>query len=124
MPEADAQLFAGSLVQADLWGRSSHGVRRLPWYARRLQSGAMRAVSEAQTLVDAAAVAGLDGRDGIGQVLATPGTREAMRRAELHGIGAVAVRNSNPFGTAMYHSLLGPQQGCINHQQLMREALT
>jgi LDH2 family malate/lactate/ureidoglycolate dehydrogenase len=113
VPEVDAQLFADSLVQADLWGHSSHGVMRLPWYARRLQSGAMRAVSEAQTLVDAAAVAVLDGCDGIGQVLATQAAHEAMRRAKLHGIGAVAVRNSNHFGTAMYHSLLGPQQGCI-----------
>ena len=54
---------------------------RLPWYARRLQSGAMHAVTQAQTVVDAAAVAVLDGCDGIGQVLAVQATREAMRRA-------------------------------------------
>lgn len=113
VPAADAELFADSLVRADLWGHSSHGVMRLPWYARRLQSGAMRAVTRAQTVVDAAAVAVLDGCDGIGQVLATQATRDAMRRAKLHGIGAVAVRNSNHFGTAMFYSLLGPPQGCI-----------
>ena len=113
VPAADAQLFADSLVCADLWGHSSHGVMRLPWYARRLQSGVMRAVTQPQTVVDAAAVAVLDGCDGIGQVLATQASREAMRRAKLHGIGAVAVRNSNHFGAAMYYSLLGPPQGCI-----------
>jgi LDH2 family malate/lactate/ureidoglycolate dehydrogenase len=113
VPAADAQLVADSLVQADLWGHASHGVMRLPWYARRLQSGAMHAVTQPRTVVDAGAVAVIDGADGIGQVLAERATREAMRRARLHGIAAVAVRNSNHFGTAMYYSLMGPPQGCI-----------
>ena len=108
MPDKDAALLAESLVQADLWGHQSHGVmRRLPWYARRLQSGVMRAVTRAETIVDAGAIAVIDGHDDIGQVLAAQATREAMRRAKRHGIGAVAVRNSNHFGTAMYYSLMG-----------------
>src|SRR4051794_5272731 len=43
VPRADAELVADSLVQADLWGHSSHGLLRLPWYAARLRSGAMTA---------------------------------------------------------------------------------
>ena len=113
VPQADAQRVADSLVQAELWGHASHGVLRLPWYARRLQTGAMRAVTQAQTVVDAGAVAVLDGNEGIGQVLATQATQEAIRRAGQHGIGAVAVRNSNHFGTAMYFSLMGPPEGCV-----------
>jgi LDH2 family malate/lactate/ureidoglycolate dehydrogenase len=107
VPTDDAALFAGSLVQADLWGHQSHGVMRLPWYALRLHSGAMRAVTEPETIVDTGAIAVIDGHDGVGQVLATRGTTEAIRRAKQHGIGAIAVRNSNHFGTAMYYSLMG-----------------
>jgi LDH2 family malate/lactate/ureidoglycolate dehydrogenase len=113
VPEADARLLADSLVQADLWGHQSHGMLRLPWYARRLQSGAMRAVTQARTVVDAGAVAVLDGDHGIGQVLAIQATREGIRRAKAHGIGAVAVRQSNHFGTAMYYSLAAAAAGCV-----------
>jgi len=113
VPAADAHRIADSLVQADLWGHASHGVMRLPWYARRLQSGVMRALTAPQFVVDAGAVAVIDGGDGVGQVLATAAVDAAIERATLHGIGAVAVRNSNHFGTAMYYSLRGPPQGCI-----------
>src|SRR3712207_2994564 len=50
VPGDDAALVADSLVQADLWGHSSHGLLRLPWYAARLRSGAMRAVTEPAVL--------------------------------------------------------------------------
>jgi LDH2 family malate/lactate/ureidoglycolate dehydrogenase len=113
VPTEDAQLVAQSLVRADLWGHQSHGLLRLPWYARRLQSGAMRAQTQAEKLVDSAAVVVLDGRDGIGQVLAEKAMREALRRAKGYGIGAVAVRNSNHFGTAMFYSLMAPPKGCV-----------
>ena len=113
VPEADAALIADSLVQADLWGHQSHGVMRLPWYARRLQSGVMRSVTEPTTVVGAGAVTVIDGCDGIGQVLATQATQRAIDAAKAHGIAAVAVRNSNHFGCAMHYSLMGPPQGCI-----------
>ncbi len=113
VPAADAALVGHSLVQADLWGHQSHGVMRLPWYARRLQSGAMRALTEARTVVDAGAVSVIDGQDGIGQVLAAQATRRAIDGAKAHGIAAVAVRHSNHFGCAMYYSLMGPAQDCI-----------
>jgi LDH2 family malate/lactate/ureidoglycolate dehydrogenase len=113
VPADDATLVADSLVQADLWGHQSHGVMRLPWYARRLQSGAMRSMTASQVVVDAGAVAVIDGCDGIGQVLAAQAVRDAVRRAKAHGIGAVAVRNSNHFGTAMYYSGMAAAQGCV-----------
>ncbi len=113
VPPEDATLVADSLVLADLWGHQSHGMLRLPWYAHRLQSGVMQARTEPSFVVDAGAVAVLDGHDGIGQVLAARATGEAIARAKAHGIGAVAVRRSNHFGTAMYYSLMGPAAGCI-----------
>ena len=113
VPEADAALIADSLVQADLWGHQSHGVMRLPWYARRLQSGVMQCVTAPTTVVDAGAVSVIDGHDGIGQVLATRATQRAIDAARAHGIAAVAVRHSNHFGCAMHYSLMGPPQGCI-----------
>lgn len=113
MPEGDAGLVADTLVQADLWGHQSHGVLRTPWYAARLKSGAMRAVTEPKPIAEAGAISVIDGCDGVGQVLAAAAMREAIFRARRHGIGAVSVRNSNHFGTAMYFTLLAARAGCI-----------
>jgi LDH2 family malate/lactate/ureidoglycolate dehydrogenase len=113
MPEADAHLAADTLVQADLWGHQSHGVMRLPWYAARLKAGTAKPVAAPEYIVDAGAIAVIDGHDGMGQVLTAMAAKEVIRRAKLHGIGAVALRNSNHFGTAMYYTLMAPPEGCI-----------
>jgi LDH2 family malate/lactate/ureidoglycolate dehydrogenase len=70
VPAADADFVADTLVQADLWGHQSHGVLRVGWYYARLRSGAMKPVTAPETVVDGGAVAVVDGRDGIGQVVA------------------------------------------------------
>jgi LDH2 family malate/lactate/ureidoglycolate dehydrogenase len=113
VPEADADFAADTLVQADLWGHQSHGVLRVGWYYARLRSGAMRPVTTPRTVVDAGAIAVVDGEDGVGQVVAKHAVEEAVRRARLHGVGVVSVRNSNHFGTCMYYTGLGAQAGCI-----------
>jgi LDH2 family malate/lactate/ureidoglycolate dehydrogenase len=113
LPDADAHLVADSLVRADLWGHQSHGLMRLSWYVARIRAGVVQAVTQPEWIVDAGAVAVLDGRDGVGQVIATRAAREAIRRAKVHGIGAVAVRNSNHFGTAAYFTRMAAPEGCI-----------
>jgi len=61
MPEADARLAADTLVQADLWGHQSHGVLRLSWYAARLKAGVCNPVAQPEIVVDAGAMAVVDG---------------------------------------------------------------
>lgn len=113
LPPADAELVADTLVQADLWGHQSHGVLRLGWYLERLRRGSMQAVTRPVTLVDAGGIAVIDGQDGVGQVLTAAAMGEAVRRAKAHGLSAVAVRNSNHFGTCMYYTLMGARAGCL-----------
>jgi LDH2 family malate/lactate/ureidoglycolate dehydrogenase len=113
VPRDDAALVADSLVQSDLWGHQSHGVLRLPWYVERIRKGAMKAVSAPEALVDTGALLLLDGKDGIGQVLTEHARVEAVARAKAHGVGAVGVRNSNHFGTAMYYTRRAAVDGCV-----------
>jgi LDH2 family malate/lactate/ureidoglycolate dehydrogenase len=113
MPAADASLIADSLVQADVGGQQSHGVLRTGWYLARLRSGAMKAVTEPRFVVDAGGVAVIDGGDGVGQVLAKLAAGDAIRRAKAHGVAAVAVRDSNHFGTCMYYTRMAAEHGCI-----------
>ena len=113
MPEADARLVADTLVQADLWGHQSHGVLRLGWYLDRVRNKVMNPVTTPEFVVDAGAVAVIDGHDGVGHVLTVLATKEAVKRAKAHGIGAVGVRNSNHFGTCMYYTMMGAREGCV-----------
>jgi len=113
LPQEDAALFADTLVQADLWGHQSHGLLRLGWYCARLRSGAMKAVTRTTLPVDGGAIAVMDGGDGVGQVIAHRAVGEAVARAKKHGVGVVSIRNSNHFGTCMYFTRMGAEQGCI-----------
>jgi len=113
MPGADARLVADTLVQADLWGHQSHGVLRLGWYLDRVRNKVMNPVTKPEFVVDAGAMALIDGHDGVGHVLTVLATKEAVKRAKAHGIGAVGVRNSNHFGTCMYYTMMGAREGCV-----------
>ncbi len=112
VPETSAELVADSLVQADLWGHQSHGVMRTFWYAARLQSGAMDP-SARPALSSAGALSTMDGQGGVGQVVAQAAMSAAILAAKDHGIGAVAVRNSGHFGTAMYFTRMAAAAGCV-----------
>ncbi|MGO1173414.1 MAG: Ldh family oxidoreductase [Actinomycetaceae bacterium] len=111
--EVDAALVADSLVRAELWGHHSHGLLRLPWYVARLRSGAMRAETTEETLVDTGALVLLDGADGIGQVLTDRARAVGVERARTHGVSAVGVRRSNHFGTAMYYTRRAALEGFV-----------
>ncbi len=113
VPDVDARLVAESLVTADMWGHPSHGMLRLPWYVARLKSGAMRAITDTETVTSFAAVSVLDGRDGIGQVVAQRAVTAAANAANTYGVGVVAVRNSNHFGTAAYWTRILAEWGCV-----------
>jgi LDH2 family malate/lactate/ureidoglycolate dehydrogenase len=113
VPEDDAALVAESLVQADLWGHSSHGMLRLPWYAARLRSGAMSARTDPAVLADTGPLVLLDGRDGVGQVLADRARALGVERARRHGVGVVGVRNSGHFGTAMWFTRRAARDGVV-----------
>ena len=113
VPADDAGLVAGCLVQAQLWGHPSHGLLRLGWYVARIRSGVVDPVAKPETVVDLGAVAVLDGREGLGHVLAAHAAAEAVRRAREHGVGVVAVRNSNHFGMAAHFTRMIAEQGCV-----------
>lgn len=113
VPAHDAHLLADTLVAAELWGHPSHGLLRLPWYLSRIASGATTAVATPEVVSDNGAVLVVDGRDGLGQVLADRAVMWGVERAGRHGISAVAVRNSGHFGTAAYFTRKAAELGCV-----------
>jgi LDH2 family malate/lactate/ureidoglycolate dehydrogenase len=113
LPKQDAALVADSLVDADLRGHSSHGVMRAAWYIDRVQSGVMTPVTDPTFVVDAGAIAVMDGHDGVGQVIARSAMMDAVARSRRHGVGIVSVRNSNHHGALGYFTRMAAEEGCI-----------
>lgn len=113
LPDEHAMLIADTLVRADLWGHSSHGVMRAPWYLDRVRHGVMQKVTNAVRVVDAGAIAVVDGNEGVGQVIARDCMLDAVARAKQHGVGVVSVRNSNHHGALGYFTRLAAEAGCI-----------
>ncbi len=116
VPPADARIVADCLVGADLRGVDSHGVVRLPVYAKRIQAGVVKARPAIRVEPRFAAVALVHGDNGLGPVVGTFAMDEAIRLAEHSGIGYVGVRGSNHFGTAAFYVERAIQRnfiGCV-----------
>ncbi len=111
MESNDATLVADTLIAAELRGVTSHGLVRLPVYLRNLKDGQVDARARPVLIADAPAVALVNGQRAMGQVASKHAMDLAIGRARGHGIGAVAVRNSNHFGAGAYWAMLAlPEQ--------------
>ncbi|GAB4113899.1 MAG: Ldh family oxidoreductase [Thermoflexibacter sp.] len=112
-PTEHAELAAEALVAADLRGIDSHGVARLSGYVRLWEAGRINARPHIQIVHETPSTATLDGDAGLGLVIASKAIEIAMEKARIAGTGWVAVRNSNHFGIAGYHTLKAAKKDMI-----------
>ena len=98
VPQDDAAHVAQQLVLANLRGHDSHGVIRIPQYARGLQTGEINPTPRIATVIDLPTIAVLDGDRGLGQVVARRGTVVAIDKAKAQGLAAVALRGTTHVG--------------------------
>jgi LDH2 family malate/lactate/ureidoglycolate dehydrogenase len=103
VPPADAAVTARVLVTADLRGIASHGVARLGRYIKGLQEGYIVPGVAFDVREPTPAVATIDARNGVGQVVSELAMDMAVTRARAHGLGVVTVANSNHYGIAGYY---------------------
>jgi len=112
-PEEEAAICADVLITADLRGIESHGVGRLKYYYDRIRRGQHRTTTEMEIVKQTETTALVDGRHGMGHVIAHRCMRMAMDKAKQYGLGAVTARNSTHFGIAGYYSLMAAQEGMM-----------
>lgn len=103
VPPGGAVIVADNLVEADLRGVESHGVARLAVYLERLAARLVDPEAQGTVVRERAAMALMDGENGLGAVVGTAAVELAMRKAAQAGATFVAVRNSNHFGAAAYY---------------------
>ncbi len=98
-----AATVAHCLISANYQGVDTHGMARLPTYMRRLAQGAIDPKAVPVKRHHKGSTAVIDGNHALGPVAAMAGMQQAMALASEHGIGYVAVRNSNHFSYAAYY---------------------
>lgn len=99
VPLDDARIAARVLVDADLTGRYTHGVSRLPLYANRLQKEVMNPRPHIRVEPGAfPMVTRINGDNGLGPVVAWRAMEQSIALAEQYGMGVAAVHLSNHAG--------------------------
>ncbi len=98
VPPTSAAVTARSVVTAEWWGVTSHGLMRMPFYLDRLEHGGYVADAELRTVRDTGALVVLDGGGGIGHWQLWSAAEMAAQRCAERGVGVVAVANSGHCG--------------------------
>jgi LDH2 family malate/lactate/ureidoglycolate dehydrogenase len=97
-PPATATTVAESLVESNLRGHDSHGVRRLVPYVEAVRDGRVDPKAEPEVVERRGAIVIVDGRGGFGQPAARLAAAELAGVAHEHGVAAAAVRRANHVG--------------------------
>lgn len=93
-----AGLIARLMVESNLVGHDSHGVRHIPIYVSRVRDGLINPDAEPRVTAETATTAVVDGGGTLGHVASTFGLKLAIEKAQENRIGAVAVHNEEHVG--------------------------
>ena len=112
--ESDADVVGNHLVESNLAGHDSHGVMRIPQYAREMASGAIVSGTEMSLDSQQGAIAAYDAHLAFGHVAAESGMNIAIENARRQGgLGMVNLRRANHTGRLGHFVTLAAEQGMI-----------
>ena len=112
-PEEQANKAVDVLLSADLRGIDSHGLARLSGYVRLWEAKRINSTPNIRIVHESPSTAVVDGDAGLGLVIAPRAMDIAIEKAKTCGTGWVAVKNSNHFGIAGYHSMMALKHDMI-----------
>jgi uncharacterized oxidoreductase len=113
VPEEDAKLVSDLLVEANLTGFDSHGVIRLPIYARGIKMGAVKPGAEIKIVKETPTTAIIDGGWNLGQVVAKYAMSICIEKARKSVVGLVTARNSQHAGRLNIYSEMAMKENMI-----------
>lgn len=108
-----AERSAWAIASADVMGRGSHGMLRLPHYLRRMEAGGIKPDAELRTVSDTGPAVALSGGGGLGHYQAYQAAVIASERVEKFAIAAVSVSGSSHCGVLGLYTLPMIRKGFI-----------
>src|SRR5947199_520261 len=112
--EAEAEIFADHLIEANLKGHDSHGVGMIPSYLRKLGGGKVKPNEPGRIVSDSGSMVVYDGERGYGQIVARAATELAIERAKANGVAVVALRNAHHIGRVGTYGELCAAAGLVS----------
>jgi L-2-hydroxycarboxylate dehydrogenase (NAD+) len=109
----DSDTTSRRLVDADLRGRSGHGVTRVESYIERIEAGGINPRANVEVVDVAPAMARVDGDNGLGPVVMTRATETAIEKALAAGVGWVGTVRSNHAGAAGVYAAMAAGRGLV-----------
>lgn len=99
-----AALQVDLLLEAELRGHPSHGLLRLPRLVERIRNGVTSATATGVQTWRATSLLEVDGKDGLGPVVAMSALEEAIRQIAAAGVVVAAIRNNNHLGMLAWYA--------------------
>jgi LDH2 family malate/lactate/ureidoglycolate dehydrogenase len=109
----DVRMAAENLVKADARGITTHGTYLLNPIFKRKAAGIMALPTKLNVIIDEAAIALIDGGNGLGMLAGQLALEMALDRARKFGIGLVLIRNTNTVGSLANYTEYLAKQGMI-----------
>ena len=113
LPDADAKIVAGAMLDADLSGSDAHGIFRLAGYVKQLKAGIFNPRANIKVLERSPATALVDGDNGMGHLVMTYAANLAVELARASGVGWVGVRRSNHSGAGSTYATIPVAHGMV-----------
>ena len=101
------------LIEADMMGHSTHGVRLLPLYIKDIEVGNMKVKGEEVVVKDFGGSITIDGKNLPGIWLTKKALNLASNRAKIHGTATVLIKNSHHNGALATYMLPIVNKGLI-----------
>lgn len=108
----DAELVVDSMLEADINGVSTHGIRMLHAYIDKLKSGQF-AIGQSQVIKDSPSFTVIDSNNIIGAISAAKASHICIDKANEFGMHTVFAKNCNTFGPAFYYAEMMSKAGMI-----------
>lgn len=112
LSEKDALIVVDSMLEADINGVSSHGIRMMYSYVHKLENGDF-GIGAPAIIKESPAFTVLDAQNIIGAVSAKKAVDICVEQAAQYGVHIVFSRNSNTFGPGFYYAELIAKKGMI-----------
>lgn len=106
-----AATIATRLIEADLRGRTGHGLMRVRQYAERARAGGINLAPNIAVVHETPVSGLIDGDNGFGPVVMTRAAETAIAKAQATGLAWVGTRNSNHAGAAGVYTAMALPHG-------------
>ena len=113
VPEEEARIVAGHLVEANLAGHDSHGVIMLPVYLERIRRGHIVPGAPFEVVRETPTTARINGHWGFGFVVTERAMRMAIEKARAHDVAAATVFYQSHIGRLGHYTALAAREGMI-----------